>query len=82
MHTLFVLTIADSVDRDEMPHNMAFHQGLHCLLRQKRSSENKLQFHLEIVTCGPRIMQWTIPTLLNQFRIISEGRIRFCSAQS
>ena len=28
----------DSEDPDEMPHNVAFHQGLHCLLRQNRSS--------------------------------------------
>ena len=47
MHTLFVLTTADREDPDEMPHNVTFHQGLHCLLRQK------LQFCLEIKTCGP-----------------------------
>ena len=27
-------TKANSEDPDEMPHNAAFHQGLHCLLRQ------------------------------------------------
>ena len=27
-------TLANSVDPDEMPHDVAFHQGLHCLLRQ------------------------------------------------
>ena len=36
-----------------MPHNVAFHQGLHCLLRQKCSSEIKLHFYLEIKTCSP-----------------------------
>ena len=35
MHTLFVITIADREDPDLMLHNVAFHQGLHCLLRQK-----------------------------------------------
>ena len=35
MHTLFVITTADREDPDLMPHNVAFHQGLHCLLRQK-----------------------------------------------
>ena len=35
MHTLFVIIIADREDPDSMPHNVAFHQGLHCLLRQK-----------------------------------------------
>ena len=28
-------TLANSEEPDEMPHNMAFHQCLHCLLRQK-----------------------------------------------
>ena len=37
MHNLFVLTTADSEDPDEILHNKAFHQGLYCLLRQKRS---------------------------------------------
>ena len=35
MHSLFVITTADREDPDLMPHNVAFHQGLHCLLRQK-----------------------------------------------
>ena len=33
-------TMANSEDPDEMPHNAAFHQGLHCLLTQICSSEN------------------------------------------
>ena len=28
-------TLANSEDPDEMQHNAAFHQGLHCLLRFK-----------------------------------------------
>ena len=27
--------LANSEDPDEMPHNVAFHLGLHCLLRLK-----------------------------------------------
>ena len=30
MHSLSVLTTADSEDSDEMLHYKAFHQGLHC----------------------------------------------------
>ena len=41
---------ASSEDPDEMPHNAAFHQGLHCLLKQKQSSEKEIQYHLEIIT--------------------------------
>ena len=32
-------TLANSEDPDKMPQNEAFHQGLHCLLQQKLSSE-------------------------------------------
>ena len=35
MYILFVITATDREDPDYMPHNMAFHQGLHYLLRQK-----------------------------------------------
>ena len=34
MHTLFVITTEDREYPDYMPHNVAFHQGLHCLQRQ------------------------------------------------
>ena len=43
-------TLSNSVDPDEIPNDMAFHWGLLCLLRHKRSSE-KYNFHLEIITC-------------------------------
>ena len=38
-----------------MPHNVAFHRGLHCLLSQTRSSEKEIQYFLEIITCDPPI---------------------------
>ena len=34
-------TLANSGDPDEMPQKAAFHQGVDCLLRQKRSSEKE-----------------------------------------
>ena len=37
-------TLANSEDPDEMPHDAAFHQGLRCLLRQKRPSEKEIHF--------------------------------------
>ena len=43
--------MANSEDSDEMPHNPAFHQGHHCLLRQKKSSQKEKQY-LEITTCA------------------------------
>ena len=42
--------LTNSEEADEMPHNVAFHQGLHCLPRQNQSSEkeNTIIFFLEI----------------------------------
>ena len=40
--------VTNSEDPDEMPYNAAFHQVLHCLLRQKQSSEKEMQFYFEI----------------------------------
>ena len=34
-------TFANSEDPDEMQHNAAFHLGLHCLLKLKRSPDKK-----------------------------------------
>ena len=48
-------TLANSADPDEMPHIVAFHQGLHCLLRQKQSSVKELQFYFEIIICDSSI---------------------------
>ena len=45
-------TLANSDDPDEIPHNAAFHQGLHCLLSQNRSSEKEIQFFFfDIIIC-------------------------------
>ena len=53
MHNLFAFTTADREDPDLRPHNVAFYQGLHCLLRQNDLQRKKLQFYLEIVICDP-----------------------------
>ena len=53
MHNLFVITTADREDPDLMLQSVAFHQGLHCLLRQNDLQRKKNQFYLEIVTCDP-----------------------------
>ena len=61
-------TLANSKDTDEMPHHEALVQGLHYLLRQKRSTEKEIQFYLEIITCNPSIYTMDHPkfTVLNQ----------------
>ena len=35
-------TLANSEDPDEMQHNAAFHQGLHCLLKSKQCSGTEI----------------------------------------
>ena len=35
---VYIHILAKSEDSDEIRHNAAFHQGLHCLLRLKQSS--------------------------------------------
>ena len=44
-------TLANSEDPDEMQHNAAFHQCLHCLLRYIQSSWIEVYNCLEIITC-------------------------------
>ena len=48
-------TFTNSEDHDEMLHNAAFHQGLHCLLRKKKSSHKKYNIFLIIITGHPYI---------------------------
>ena len=48
-------TMANSEDQDEMQHKAAFHQDMHCLLRQIRSSGKEIHFWGEIITCGPTL---------------------------
>ena len=52
-----------SEDPDEMPHNAAFHLGLHCLLRQNRSSRKKTMLS-EIISCDPSMYTMDHPYLI------------------
>ena len=47
--------MANSGDPDKMPHNAAFHQGVHYLLRQNRTSEKQIQYCLKIITHDPSL---------------------------
>ena len=68
-------TLAKNEDPDEMLHDAAFHQGLHRLLRQKRSSENGIQYYLEII----KPMTTEIYSETSQvYSIKPEGRIHLC----
>ena len=39
-------TLANSEDPNEMPHNAALHQGLHCLFRQNQSEKKQAGMNL------------------------------------
>ena len=51
--------LTNSEDQDEMPHDVAFHQGMHCLLRQKINRERSI--FLEIITFDPIINTMDLP---------------------
>ena len=55
-------TLANSEDLDEMQHNAAFHQGLHCLLCLKQCSETEIQHNLVTFTCDP--LKYTMGSLI------------------
>ena len=55
--------MANSDDPDEMPHNAAFHQGQHCLVRQNPTSGKEYYIFLEIITCVPSIYVMDHPDL-------------------
>ena len=54
-------TLENSEHPDEMPHNVAFHQGLNCLLRQ---TEKEVQPFLEIISCDPSLYVMDHPGLI------------------
>ena len=57
-------TITNSEDPNEMPHKVTFHQGMHCLSRQNRSSEKtKYIYIFLIITCNPSIYTMDHPDL-------------------
>ena len=58
-----MVTLTNGEDRDEMTHYAAFHQGLHCMLRQNQSSAKELYFFFEIITCNHSLCTMDSPDL-------------------
>ena len=56
-------TLANSEDPDEMPHDAAFHQDLHCLRRQNWYLE-KYNIFLKIIVDDPSIYTMDHPGLI------------------
>ena len=46
--------LANSEDSDKMPHNAAFQQGLHCLLKKQNNLHRKKHI-FEIKACDPSL---------------------------
>ena len=60
-------TFENSENPDEMPENAAFHQDLHCLLRQNDLQRNKYNFFRSYNLWPTQYIQWNIPTSLSNF---------------
>ena len=60
-------TLLSSEDPDEIQHNAAFHQCLHCLLGLRQPSRTEMYHNLENSTCDP--LKYTVgsPILLYQY---------------
>ena len=46
-------TFANNEDPDKMPHDAAFHQGLHYLLRKANLQRKNYHLFMEMRTCDP-----------------------------
>ena len=75
---MYILVATNKEDLNEMPHNAAFHQDLHCLLRPNQSSEKEIQFYLEIKACEPLICTTNYPKFIESNRnLLTSIPIRF-----
>ena len=71
----------NSEDADEMPHNVAFHQGLHCKGKKDLQTIKYINLLKKLQPDTPRYVQWSIPSLLYQTKrkspLVYEGLICF-----
>ena len=68
-------TLTGSEDPDEMPHDAAFHKGLHYLLRQKQNTEEEIQFLFWNYNLGPLYI-YNGPSKVHCIK--PEGRVHKC----
>ena len=67
-------TLENSEDSDEMQHNAAFHQGLHCLLRSKQILGTEIHQTLINLTVHP--LKYTMGSLILIVSIFMRKSIR------
>ena len=56
--------LTNNEDPDEMLRNVAFHQGLHCLLWQNKYSERLMQCCLETIACDASLYTMHCPDFI------------------
>ena len=71
---------ANSEDPDEMQHNAAFYQGLHCK-GKKTSSEKRKQHFLKIITRHPWICTMEYPKFIVSHQMEESIRIQRVETQ-
>ena len=69
-------TLENSQDPDEVQHNAAFHQGLHCLLRFKQFSGTEIHHNLGNSFCDPLKYKMSSPILIVSICIGKSIRIQ------
>ena len=57
-------TLTNSEGPDEIQHNAAFHQSLHCLLRFKQYTGTEMHHNLENSKCDPFNYKMGIPIFI------------------
>ena len=75
-------TLENSEEPDEMQHDAAFHQGLHCLLRLKQPSQTETHPNLETFTCNPLNYKMGSPILIVSIFMGKSIRIQRVEAQA
>ena len=62
----YIHSLVNNDDPDKMPHNAAFHQGIHCFItmKQKQYSAKEIHFYVESTTCDPSVYTMDHPRFI------------------
>ena len=71
--------MANGKDSDKMQHNVAFHQGLHCLLRLKQPLGAEMHHNLKSSTFDPLKHTIGSPMLILSYDVESGSEITQCN---
>ena len=68
-------TFANSEDPDEMEHNAAFHQGLHCYVKVKKISRQKKTIFVFNYNLTPLVMYISQPKFISSPEPLGHGEL-------